>query len=149
MEEEVEGDLWVGWFHTRGERWWRRCEEERRRRMERDEEVRAWVRRRGITFIAEAVEEAALDAMEEEERWRRQVWRREMREEGFGVMEVEEWVVAERWAEARRRARRNLGIFGEGHGGLPGDGREGDMEVEEEAQALVRDVVEEGRGGAP
>ena len=100
-------------------------------------------------MAAESVEEAVLDAMEKEERWRRRVWRREMREEGFGVMEVEEWVVAERWAEARRRARRNLGIFGEGQGGLPGDGREGDMEVEEEAQALVRDVVEEGRGGAP
>ena len=84
-----------------------------------------------------------------------------MREEGFGIMEVEEWEVEERWAEARRRARRNLGIFGVGHGGLPGDGREGGCNVEEEARGLVREAEaeveveeeaeeeEEGGGGAP
>ena len=82
----MEGDLWVGFFHWRGGRWWRRCNEERRRREERNEEYWAWVRRRGITFAAEAVEEAVLDAMEKEERWRRRVWRREMREEGFGII---------------------------------------------------------------
>ena len=132
-------DLWVGFFHWRDGRWWRRCNEERQRREERNEEYWAWVRRRGITLAAEAVEEAVLDAMEKEERWRRQVWRREMREEGFGILDVEEWVVEERWAEARRRARSNLGIVGVDHGGLPGDGREGDADVEEEAQALVRE----------
>ena len=143
VEEEVEGDLWVGWFHWRGERWWGRCNEEWRRREERNEEYWSWIRRRGITFIAHAVEEAVLDAMEEEEQWRRQLWRRQMREEGFGIMEVEEWVVSERWAEARRQARRNLGIFEVGHGGLPGDGREGGCDVEEEARGLVREAEAE------
>ena len=68
-----------------------------------------------------------------------------MREEGYGIMELEEWVVEERWAWARRRARINLLGVGESHGGLPGDGREGDMEVEEEAQQIVRDALEEER----
>ena len=77
-------------------------------------------------------------------RWRR----RSGGDAGVEERKREEWVVAERWAEARRRARSNLGIFGVGHRGLPGDGREGGSDVEEEVQALVRDAVEEeGRGG--